>query len=259
MPPAGKKGTSAPKPGVAKKHPARRKPAPRKATPRKAIPRTTTPPKAIPDDPSLLSLMTELAGSVLRLAAQGGGVPLKIGRAALARSARRGRVMEETGHYLRELRELAGLTVDELSSAIDLKDKSLLEAVEDGTATLSFELILRVAALVARHDPVPFVLRVTRTYNPRLWGILEGWGIGRLPLQFEREREFVNIYRQRDEARRLSDAEFKQVLDFTRAAFDSSLGLVEALHEQRLCDENGGSHRGESRNGRSKNDDEEGA
>jgi len=40
----------------------------------------------------------------------------------------------------RELRELAGLTVDELAAAVELRDKKVIEAVEAGAATLSFEL-----------------------------------------------------------------------------------------------------------------------
>ena len=129
----------------------------------------------------------------------------------------------ETGAYLRELRELAGLTTEELAEAAELRDRSLIEAVEAGTATLPFELILRLAAILARHDPVPFVSRLVRSYNPVLWQLLEDWGAGRLPLQMAREWEFVGILRSRDEARALSDEDFAQVLEFTRAAFETAL------------------------------------
>ena len=129
----------------------------------------------------------------------------------------------EAGAYVRELRELAGLTLDELADAIELRDRSLLAAVEAGTATLSFELVLRLAAILARHDPAPFVSRLVRSYNPVLWDLLEDWGIGRMPLQRVRECEFVNILRARDEARSLSDEDFVRVLDFTRAAFETAL------------------------------------
>jgi len=138
----------------------------------------------------------------------------------------------EAGDYLRELRELAGLTVEELSRAIELGDEKLLEAVESGTATLSFELVLRLAAILARHDPLPFISRMLRSYNPVLWQLLEDWGLGRLPLQLERERSFVNILRGHDEARALSDAEFEDVLVFTRAAFEMALGYA-ARHAPR--------------------------
>jgi len=129
----------------------------------------------------------------------------------------------EAGASIRELRELAGLTVDELADAIDLTDRSILEAVEAGTATISFELILRLAAILARHDPAPFVARLARSYNPVLWQLLEDWGVGRLPLQSVREREFVNVLRSIDEARALSDEDFARVLDFTRSAFERAI------------------------------------
>jgi len=129
----------------------------------------------------------------------------------------------EAGAYLREVREVAGLTLEELAEAIELTDHSLLETVEAGTATLSFELVLRLAAVLARHDPVPFVTRLVRSQNPVLWQLLEDWGVGRLPLQLEREREFVNILRSRDGARALSDRDFDRVLAFTRSAFETAL------------------------------------
>ncbi|MBK6336987.1 MAG: hypothetical protein IPF60_15005 [Betaproteobacteria bacterium] len=40
-----------------------------------------------------------------------------------------------------------------------------------------------------------------------------------------REREFANIYRGSDAARRLSDVEFAAVLSFTRAAFEMALAF----------------------------------
>jgi hypothetical protein len=122
------------------------------------------------------------------------------------------------------------LTRDELADAISLEDRTLLQAVEEGTAILSFELILRLASILARHDPVPFMIRFTRTYNPELWRVLEGFGIGRLPVHFEREREFVNIYRGAEGARSLSDEGFARLLELTRASFE--LGLHFALEAE---------------------------
>jgi transcriptional regulator with XRE-family HTH domain len=188
---------------------------------------------------SFMRLFADLTGEItsgaLRLAARSGGVPLQVARALLPGAGRlnpldpeRLEMMRDTGRYLKDLRELAGLTVSELSAALNLKDRTVLEAAENGTATISFELILRLAALLARHDPIPFVIRFTRTYNPEIWRILEDWGIGRLPLQYEREREFINIFRGRDTARRLSDRGFALVLEFTRAGFDMALHFAAA-------------------------------
>jgi transcriptional regulator with XRE-family HTH domain len=154
-----------------------------------------------------------------------GGVGFRVGKALLL-SNEGSRMRREAGRTLRELRKLAGLTVDELADALEVSDRSLLEAVEKGTATLSFELILRLSALLARNDPVPFIVQMTRSYNPALWKLLEGWGIVRIPLQLERERRFVNVYRAQDVARRLSDEAFDHVLRFTQAAFEMALDFA---------------------------------
>jgi transcriptional regulator with XRE-family HTH domain len=165
----------------------------------------------------LTQLVEHAAAGFLRRAVDVGGA----GVAALLPGSEEMR--REVGAYVRELRELAGLTVEELTEALKLSDHSLLAAVEAGTATLSFELTLRLAAIIARHDPVPFVSRLVRTYNPILWQLLEDWGIGELPLQLEREREFVNVLRGAEAARALSDEDFARVLAFTRAAFEMAL------------------------------------
>ena len=181
------------------------------------------------DDRSLSGLLKDLtgevAGSALRVAAKAGGASLKMGKALLQKPEQL-QIIREAGLSLKDLRELAGMTLNEVSDTLNLKDHSLLKAVENGTATLSFELILRLAALYSRHDPIPFIIKYTRTYNPAIWKILDDWGIGRLPLYFEREREFVNIYRGHDIARKLSDEEFEKLLKFTRAAFELALHFI---------------------------------
>jgi len=174
---------------------------------------------------SFIGRLTEITGSAVRLAAKTSRASLRAGGALLLTPERR-QLMEGAGRSLRDLREVAGLTLSELADALDLSDKTPLAAVENGTATLSFELILRLSALLARHDPLPFIMKYTRTYSPTVWRFLDGWGMGRLPLQFEREREFVNVYRQHDVARKLSDEGFARVLTFTRAAFEMSLRFV---------------------------------
>lgn len=184
----------------------------------------------------LISVPFDIAGGMAlgaaRIVSAAAGASMRVGRTMLR--PERLELMRETGSYLHDVREVAGLTLMELSEALDLEDKSLLEAVEDGTATLSFELILRMAALVSRHDPVPFVMRMTRTYNPGIWQILHDWGVGRVTLQFEREREFLNILRPHDGARQLSDEGFAKVLDVTKSAFE--MALFYALAEERIQD-----------------------
>ena len=123
------------------------------------------------------------------------------------------------------MRETAGLNIREVGKAIDLKDPDLLELVENGKVALPFEIILRLASVLGRNDPISFVMRFTRSYNPDLWKTLESLGVGRLALQAGREREFANLYRASDGARRLSDEEFAEVMKFTRAAFEMALAF----------------------------------
>lgn len=181
------------------------------------------------DEPSLLSKLMELpgsvAGSALNFVVKKTEVPLRVGKALLLKPDQ-AEVLEKAGKTFRELREVAGITLDELAQEINLKDKSLLEAVENGSATLSFELIVRLASVLARHDPVPVALKLVRCYYPELGALLDDWGVGRWILHFEREREFINIYRRHDAVRNLSDEGFDKVLEFTRSAFEMALHFV---------------------------------
>jgi len=180
---------------------------------------------------SLIDRIAGFTGSALKFGVRATDTSIKVGR-ALINSQDQLRAMLATGQSLKDIREVAGLTLSEMSDALNLKDKSLLEAVENGTATLSFELILRLAALIARNDPIPFIMRTTRNYNPEVWQLLNDWGVGRLPLQFEREREFINIFRRHDDARNLTDEGFQKVLDFTRQSFEMSLHFIEQQESQ---------------------------
>lgn len=173
---------------------------------------------------SMLGRLADITGGALQFAAKTTETSLKIGRSLVQSTDRK--VLEEAGHSLRDLRLVAGMTLSELSDALNVKDMTFLEAVENGTATLSFELILRLSSLLARHDPVPFIIQYTRTYDPDVWRFLEGWGIGRIPVQYERERKFINVYRRHDEVRKLSDEDFEKLLDFTRATFDMALHFI---------------------------------
>jgi len=138
----------------------------------------------------------------------------------------RRRTFGRAGALLRGAREAAGLTVSEVSAAIDLGDPHLLDLAERGKAALPVEVLLRLAAVLARNDPIPFLMQVARNYSPPLWHALEQLGIGRLVLHAGREHEFINVYRSRDAARSLSDDEFARVLAFTDAAFDMALTLA---------------------------------
>jgi transcriptional regulator with XRE-family HTH domain len=174
---------------------------------------------------ALFNRVGSATSNAFRFAKKTTNTSYRVGK-ALIQNQDQLKVMLAAGQSLKDLREVAGLTVSELSEALQLKDQSLLEAVENGTATLSFELILRLSSLLARNDPIPFILQYSRTYSPDTWKLLHDWGAGRLPLQYVREREFINIFRSRDDARNLSDEGFNQVLEYTRQAFNLSLHFI---------------------------------
>ncbi len=136
------------------------------------------------------------------------------------------RAMADAGEFLKDAREVAGLNLQELAEILGLKDEELLKAVESGRATLPFDMILRIAALVARHDPIPFILKFVRTYNPALESRLDELGILQLPKQYERERRFVNLLRKQDELRAMKDEEFDRFLDLQEAAVEFSLAVL---------------------------------
>lgn len=175
----------------------------------------------------LFDRLSNATSTALKIARKTTDKSYKVGKALIG-SQDQLKKMSAAGKSLKDLREVAGLTVSELNEALKLKDQSLLEAVENGTAVLSFDLILRLSALLARNDPIPFILKFSRAYAPETWRILNDWGAGRLPTQYQREREFINILRARDDARELTDEGFTKVLEYTRHAFDLSLHFVAA-------------------------------
>ena len=162
--------------------------------------------------------------SVLGIAGAAADVSIGAAKALLVRPEQRV-ALEKAGSVLRGMREAAGMSVKEVGEAINLKDPTLLELVENGKVALPFEIILRLASVLGRNDPISFVMRFTRSYNPDVWHTLENLGIGRFAVQAGREREFANIYRGSDAARRLSDEEFNAVLGFTKAAFEMALAF----------------------------------
>ena len=162
--------------------------------------------------------------SVLGVAGAAADVTLGAAKLMLPKPGQRA-ALAKAGAVLRRLRETAGLSIEEVGRAIDLKDPTLLELVENGKVALPFEIILRLASVLGRNDPISFVMRFTRSYNPDVWKTLESLGIGRLALQAGREREFANLYRGSDAARRLSDEDFAEVLKFTQAAFAMALAF----------------------------------
>ena len=178
-------------------------------------------------EPALVGIAQQVrswADSVLGIAGAAADVSIGAAKAILVKPEQRA-ALEKTGAVLRGMREAAGLSLREVGDAIDLKEPALLELVENGKVALPFEIILRLASVLGRNDPISFVMRFTRSYNPEVWRTLENLGIGRFAVQAGREREFANIYRGSDAARRLSDDDFAAVLGFVRAAFELALAF----------------------------------
>jgi transcriptional regulator with XRE-family HTH domain len=180
------------------------------------------------DAAPLLSLARQVRGwadTVLSVAGSATDLGLTLAQGRVRGPAQKAAVAK-AGRQLRQWREAAGLTLEELSTAVGLGDAKLISQAEGGLASLPFDLVLRLAGVLGRRDPVPVAMALTRQYNPELWKTLEGLGIGKLAVHGTREREMVNIYRGSDAARELDDARFATVLAFTRQAFESALLLT---------------------------------
>lgn len=136
--------------------------------------------------------------------------------------------MGKSGRYLKDLREVAGLSVEELASTIKMENPDTLKAIEEGRSPLNLDILYRLASFHARHDPLGFMLKFSREHAPLLWQILKLSGMDKLLISAEREVKFINIYRAHDKARNLSDEQFDKVIAFMDKAFDMALDLVDA-------------------------------
>ena len=174
---------------------------------------------------SLARQLHSWTGSLLGGVGTAADVSLALAAASVQRPGPKAAVAKAAA-LVKDAREAAGLTLDDLGAALELEDASFMGLVESGKVGLPFDLILRLAAILGRNDPITFVLQLTRSYNPRVWKSLEALGIGKLLLQAGREREFANIYRSHNLARPLSDKEFAAVLKFSTAAFTSALEFL---------------------------------
>ena len=170
------------------------------------------------------------ADTLLSVTGNAADISLSLAQARV-KDPKKKQAVAKAGTQLRRWREAAGLTARELSEAVGLGDAKLLEEAEGGVAALPFDVVLRLAGVLGRNDPIPVAMALTRQYNPELWTTLESLGIGKLAVQGARERELANIYRGNDAARKLRDEEFEQVLAFTRQALDMAVGFSGAKHE----------------------------
>jgi transcriptional regulator with XRE-family HTH domain len=181
---------------------------------------------------SLMRLTGQMAGGTLDLARNTATMTAMFGeswlKGALLNTLEPERLeaMAEAGSFLRDARETAGMSLKDLAENLGVSDNSVLENVESGESIMPLELMLRSAALLARHDPIPFLIKLLRTYNPALEERLEKWGVLTLPKNFERERRFVNIYRQHDELRNLSDDEHARFIEYMNSSTELVLNVM---------------------------------
>ena len=136
--------------------------------------------------------------------------------------------MAEAGHFLKDARETAGMSLKDLAESLGLADKSMLEDIESGQTIMPLEVMLRSASLLARHDPIPFLIKFMRTYNPALEKTLEQWGVLALPKQYERERRFINLYRQHDILRGFTDAEYERFIHYMQGSISLVLDVMQS-------------------------------
>ena len=129
---------------------------------------------ATANDSPLLGVARQVrawSDSVLGIAGAAADVSIHAAKAMLVKPEQRA-ALEKAGSVLRGMREAAGLSVKEVGEAIDLSDPALLDLVENGKVALPFEIILRLASVLGRNDPISFVMRFTRSYNPDVWKTL---------------------------------------------------------------------------------------
>lgn len=172
----------------------------------------------------LVRQLRDWTDSLLNISVAATDITITLAKQRIA-SPEQKEMLKKTGSLLRNARKTAGLSLEELGKAVDLQDPVLLDLAENGKAALPFEIILRLTSILGRKDPVVFFLNLTRSYNPKLWKIIEDLGFGRLLVQAGREREFANIYRACDAARELNDQEFAKVVAFVQSAFNMAMAF----------------------------------
>ena len=181
---------------------------------------------------SLRKLTGQVAGGTLDLARNTAAMSAMFGENWLRNAVlnkmepERLEAMAEAGHFLRDARETAGMSVKDLSESLGMSDRTVIEDIESGETIMPLELMLRSASLLARHDPIPFLIKFMRTYNPALEKTLEQLGVLALPKQYERERRFVNLYRQHDILRSLSDDEYGRFIHYMESSSNLVLDLM---------------------------------
>jgi transcriptional regulator with XRE-family HTH domain len=125
------------------------------------------------------------ADTLLSVTGSAADIGLSLAQARV-KDPKRKQAVAKAGTQLRRWREAAGLTARELSEAVGLGDAKLLEEAEGGVATLPFEIVLRLAGVLGRNDPIPVAMSLT-PIQPRAVEDLESLGVGKLAVQGARD------------------------------------------------------------------------
>ena len=98
-------------------------------------------PNRTPPGHGLADSLLQLTGQVMGLAGAAVNGSVAAATSLLPIGAKATRTLLKAGGLLRQMREAAGLSLDDVSSAVDLRDPELLALAERGKMALPFELI----------------------------------------------------------------------------------------------------------------------
>ncbi|MGD9660071.1 MAG: hypothetical protein AB7U63_02230 [Porticoccaceae bacterium] len=138
----------------------------------------------------------------------------------------------KAGRYLKDMRQVAGLTLEDLAKAVDIDNLDMLRAIEEGRSPVTLDILFRLASFYSRNDPLTFMMDFSKEYAPWLWQLLRFTGIERLVITLERELKFINIYRSKDGIRDLSNENFDRLIGFTDNAVAMAMEFIEPLQAQ---------------------------
>lgn len=138
----------------------------------------------------------------------------------------------KAGRYLKDMRQVAGLTLEDLAKAVDIDNLDMLRAIEEGRSPVTLDILFRLASFYSRNDPLTFMMDFSKEYAPWLWQLLRFTGIERLVITLERELKFINIYRSKDGIRNLSNENFDRLIGFADNAVALAMDFIEPLETQ---------------------------
>ena len=105
----------------------------------------------IREEPPLLSLARQVRGwadTLINVAGSATDLGLSLAQSRVKNPAKKSAITA-AGRQIRQWREAAGLTLTELAEAVGLGDAKLIEQAEGGIFSLPFDVVLRLAGVLA--------------------------------------------------------------------------------------------------------------